>query len=181
MLRLLVTKSAVLLFAVLFSFCLSGAARTPIKLNPGDTPPPSIGVTIDGEEIVTSKYAGKVLVVTFWASWCGPCKKELPMLEGIQRVAGKGQVQVVAVNTESPEQFRKIAKTLASLTLQLSHDYRKKSAEAYGVNGIPHLVLIGRDGKVINVHRGYSEESIDSILDEINGALAKKDVAGASD
>ena len=43
---------------------------------------------------------------------------------------------------------------------------------AYGVKGIPHLVLIGRNGKIINVHRGYSEEALDSIIAEINRALA---------
>ena len=81
-------------------------------------------------------------------------------------------MKVVAVNIEDREQFRKVAKALSTLTLQITHDYRKKSSDAYGVRGIPHLVLIGRDGKVINVHRGYSEESIDSIIEEINGALA---------
>ena len=85
-------------------------------------------------------------------------------------------MKVVAVNIEEREQFRKVTKALSTLTLQLTlqttHDYRKKSSDAYGVHGIPHLVLIGRDGKVISVHRGYSEESIDSIIEEINGALA---------
>lgn len=143
------------------------------KLSSGDIPPPSLGVTRDGEDIDTSQFAGKVLVVTFWASWCGPCKKELPMLEGIQRVGGKDRIQVVAVNIEGSEQFRKVSKALSTLSLQITHDYGKKSSGAYGVKGIPHLVLIGRDGKVISVHRGYSEESIDSIISEINVALAK--------
>ncbi len=142
------------------------------RLVPGDTPPPSLGTNLDGDDVGTGRYAGKVLVVTFWASWCAPCRKELPMLEGIQQAAGKDKVQVVAINIEDRDVYRKLARRLNSLTLSLNHDTGKKSSEAYGVHGIPHLVLIGRDGKVIAVHRGYSEESIDSIIAEINRALA---------
>jgi thiol-disulfide isomerase/thioredoxin len=165
-------KTAAVTIALLLS--LSSMAREPTKLNPGDTPPQLLGTTMEGDEIDAGKFAGKVLVVTFWASWCGPCKKELPILEGIQR-AGKDGVKVVAVNIEDREQFKRVAKALTSLTLQITHDYRKLSSDAYGVRGIPHLVLIGRDGKVISVHRGYSEASVDSIIAEINAALAKTD------
>jgi thiol-disulfide isomerase/thioredoxin len=139
----------------------------------GDSPPPFLGTNLDGDEIDASQFAGKILVVTFWASWCGPCKKELPLLEGIQRVAGKERVQVVAINIEDRDVYRKLARGLKSgFTLSINHDTGKKASGAYGVHGIPHLVLIGRDGKVIAVHRGYSDEGIDAIIAEINKALA---------
>ncbi len=159
---------------------LIGIVSAAGKVVPGDNPPLSLGQTRDGQSIETSQYVGKVLVVTFWASWCGPCKKELPILEAIQNVAGTDKIQVVAVNIEEREQFIKIARALSSLKLTLTHDTRKRSADAYGVNGIPHLVLIGRDGKVINVRRGYSEEAMDSIIAEINTALAAPDATGDS-
>ena len=147
------------------------AAGTAATLRPGDTPPAHLGHLPDGAAIETTQFAGKVLVVTFWASWCGPCKKELPLLEGIQRTA-KDKVQVVAVNIEDGERFRVVARSLASLSLTLAHDWRNRAAEAYGVKGIPHMVIIGRDGKVVKVNRGYSEESVDRVIAEINGALA---------
>jgi thiol-disulfide isomerase/thioredoxin len=147
-------------------------AEKAAKLAPGDTPPPSLGTNLEGDDVDTGRYAGKVLVVTFWASWCAPCRKELPMLEGIQQAAGKDKVQVVAINIEDRDVYRKLARRLGSLNLSVNHDTGKRSSEAYGVNGIPHLVLIGRDGKVIAVHRGYSEASLDSIIAEINRALA---------
>jgi thioredoxin-related protein len=95
------------------------------------------------------------------------------MLEGLQRAA-RDRVQVVAVNIEDREQFRRVARTLSSLTLKITHDYDKSAHDAYGVKGIPHMVIIGRDGKVIAVHRGYSEEAIDGFLAEINEALAAR-------
>src|SRR6267154_437997 len=114
-------------------------AATAAKLAPGDTPPPSLGTNLAGDDVDTGRYAGKVLVVTFWASWCAPCRKELPMLEGIQQAAGKDNVQVVAINIEDREIYRKLARRLGSLTLRLNHDAGKRSSEAYGVHGIPHL------------------------------------------
>ena len=163
---------------ILMGIVVSGSAFAKEKLAPGDTPPSSLGVNIEGQAIETTQYTGKVLVVTFWASWCGPCKKELPILEGIQRVGGKERIQVVAINMEDRDQFRRLSKHLSSLTLMMSHDYRKQASEAYGVHGIPHLIIIGRDGKIIAVHRGYSEESVDGIVGEINAALAACEAGG---
>ena len=94
------------------------------------------------------------------------------MLEGLKKAA-RGSVEVVAVNIESREQFRTIARHLSSLTVTLTHDNGKHQHDAYGVNGIPHMVIIGRDGKILNVHRGYSEASLDGFVAEINAALAK--------
>jgi thiol-disulfide isomerase/thioredoxin len=159
-------------FVVVAQMLLSpAAAADPVKLKPGDTPPPWLGSNFDGDDIDMSRYAGKVVVVTFWASWCAPCKRELPMLEGIQRVA-KDRIQVVAINIEDRDVYRKLARGLKTFSIGLNHDSGRKSSEAYGVHGIPHLVLIGRDGKVVAVHRGYSEEGIDAIIAEINQALA---------
>jgi len=171
--------AALALFLMLLTSGISNNAISAEKLVPGDRPPEALGQTSDGTKIEVTQYAGKVLVVTFWASWCGPCKKELPILEAIQQVGGKDKIQVVAINIEERQQFAKLARALTSLALTLTHDSRKQSAEAFGVHGIPHLVIIGRDGKVINVHRGYSEEGIDAVVAEINAALTACHDAGA--
>lgn len=137
----------------------------------GDPAPQVIGTSVDGVALESGQFRGKVLVVTFWATWCGPCMRELPMLESMQRLAGKERLQVVAVNIEERQVFRKVASRLASFQLTLAHDERKRGTDAYGVNGIPHMVIIGRDGTILEVNRGYSEEALDGILAEINAAL----------
>jgi thiol-disulfide isomerase/thioredoxin len=142
------------------------------KLAPGDIPPPALGMTRNGDEIETTQFTGRVMVVTFWASWCGPCRQELVMLDGLQKVA-KERVKVVAVNIEDRDKFRALSRALSGLSVTLTSDPGKRYADAYGVNGIPHMVIIGKDGKVINVHRGYSEAALDGLVDEINVALAK--------
>ncbi len=165
--------SAALTFSILAAGVV-GAADKAIekKLLPGDAPPVALGMTRAGDEIETTQFAGRVMVVTFWASWCGPCRTELGMLERLQQVA-KERVKVVAVNIEERDTFRGVSRALASFNITLTNDPRKRYAEAYGVNGIPHMVIIGKDGKVISVHRGYSEEALDGLLAEINAALAK--------
>lgn len=164
--------TTLLIAFLLYAVSSVSAAETPGKIAIGEKPPILIGINMDGDAVETSQFAGKVLVVTFWASWCGPCMKELPMLEGIQKVAGKDRIQVVAINIEDRDKFRKISRALSSFTLQFTHDYGKKSSDAYGVKGIPHMLIVGGDGKVIAVHRGYSERALDGIVSEVNAALA---------
>jgi thiol-disulfide isomerase/thioredoxin len=155
-----------LLFAV-----AGGACAAPLK--PGDMAPDIVGRTLDAEAVTVSAHRGKVVVLSFWATWCPYCLKELPILEGIQKVAGHEKVQVIAVNTESSEVFRKVERQLKSLTLKQAYDPGKKGRDAYGVQGIPHLVIIGRDGRIIKVYRGYDDASLDAIVADINGAIAE--------
>lgn len=147
----------------------------------GETAPDiELGSGLDGNAVRVADYGGKVVVLSFWASWCGPCRKELPQLEGLQRVADEKKLglQVVAVNIEDRETFRKIAPKLGAMRARLINERNKRSANAYGVKGIPHLVIIGRDGRIVKTHVGYGEKSIDGILGEINAVL-RNDAAAA--
>ena len=140
---------------------------------PGDVPPPDVGHTSAGDEVLLTNYSGKVVVMSFWASWCPQCIKELPILEALQDQVGKDHIAVIAVNTESPDVFRRVTRLMRDkLHLELVSDANGAAQHAYGVNGIPHLVIIGRDGRILRVHRGYSEDGLDDILADINRALA---------
>ncbi|MES2901882.1 MAG: TlpA disulfide reductase family protein [Pseudomonadota bacterium] len=138
----------------------------------GDVAPNELGKTYGGDKVLLSNHAGKVVIVSFWATWCAYCLKELPILEGIQKVAGKAHdLQVVAVNTEDRDTFRHVLRTLKTMTVAMAYDPDKIGQKAYGVSGIPHLVIIGRDGVIIRVYRGYGEETLGKITDDINLAI----------
>lgn len=157
-----------LLTFLLFACIVHGASAAPAS---GDMAPDYLGKTLEDKELAVSHYRGKVLVVSFWATWCPYCLKELPILEGNQQTAGTDKVQVIAINTENRDVFRKVSRALSKLTLGMSYDPGKKSATLYGVNGIPHLLIIGRDGRIRNVYRGYDESSLDGIVESLNVAI----------
>lgn len=148
------------------------AMAAPPRLHAGDVAPDIVGHDREGQPVTISSYGGRVVVLSFWASWCGPCRKELPILEGIQRTA-KDRVQVLAINIESEDVYRKIAPQMASLAITVASDSGKQSQAEYGVNGIPHMVIIGKDGRILRVHRGYSDAGVDEAIDDLNKALAK--------
>jgi thiol-disulfide isomerase/thioredoxin len=136
----------------------------------GDVPPPDVGITLEGAPVSLASHQGKAIVVSFWATWCPYCLKELPILEGIQNATGSQHMQVIAVNTENRDVFRQVVKQLKTLNLQLTRDAGGQAQAAYGVNGLPHMVIIGRDGRILRVYRGYNERQLDSIVADINRA-----------
>ena len=92
---------------------------------------------------------------------------------------GKGNIQVVAVNIESRNVFQKAANVLGELHLILANDRDDRSQRVYGVKAIPQMVIIGKDGRILDIHKGYGEKSLDGIVDEINRALAATSTASS--
>jgi thiol-disulfide isomerase/thioredoxin len=132
---------------------------------------------VTGDKTRLSDQHGKVVILTFWATWCAPCRQELPNLEGIQERVGKDQLVVLAVNfRDSDEVLRYLKKDAkqAAWKITLLEDSSGYIANKYGINSIPHLFLIGRDGNILATHAGFGDGSIDQMLPEINAALAGK-------
>lgn len=137
---------------------------------PGDIAPAHIGTTSDGKPVLATDFPGKAVIVTYWATWCTFCRKELNILNVIQETAGD-RVQVAAVNIEAPEVYKQVAKALDSFKILVLHDRNRKGQKAYGVNGIPHMIIIGKDGRIDTVWVGYSEDALDDIVNSINRAI----------
>ena len=138
---------------------------------PGDVPPPVLGRDLEGQIVELSPYAGKALVITFWATWCPYCIKELPILERAEIALGSDNLQVFAVSSESDEVFRLAAKALSAQKMRIVHD-TAGAAVAYGARTIPHMVIVGRDGRIVSVRQGYAESELPAIVDDINKAIA---------
>ena len=150
------------------------AAETPLPLPPavGELPPQQLGEDRNGNRIDLASYRGKVTIVTFWASWCGPCRKELPVLDRFQDVIGRDALEVVAVNfKESRSDFNAVVRANRALALTYVRDSDGTTSDRYGVNSLPHMFILDHDGRVAFTHRGYSEQSLPGIIDEVLSLL----------
>ncbi|WP_052772771.1 TlpA disulfide reductase family protein [Luteimonas sp. FCS-9] len=138
----------------------------------GSLPPPLLGKDRAGREVDLAALRGKVVIVTFWASWCPPCRKELPVLGQFQRVVGRDALEVVAINYKEPRrEFTDVVRRNRDIDLTWVHDARGDISDLYGVRTLPHMFMLDRDGRVAFTHRGYSEQSLPGIIDEVLSLL----------
>jgi len=117
--------------------------------------PPFSLTTPDNQPIALADYAGKVVLINFWATWCGPCVKELPDLSALaQRYEAQGLV-VIGVNVDRgrPKPVRKfISKN--HLVLPVALDPKGSVRQQYEVIALPTTYLIGRDGRFLGKAMG---------------------------
>src|SRR6187455_345793 len=98
--------------------------REPPVFPVGSVPEDDLGKDIDGNKVRISDYHGKVVILSFWASWCEPCRKELPVLAGVVKQVGPDQLQVIAVNHRDDLQpFRYVVSVLKDYPIKfMKHD-----------------------------------------------------------
>jgi len=120
------------------------------------TPAPDFSLqTRAGNEIALSDYAGQVVMINFWASWCGPCRQEMPLLEDLyQRYEPMGFTLLgVNVDEDSSDALAYLEEVSVSFPVPL--DTENYVSKAYDVIAMPSTVLVGRDGKLRYIHHGY--------------------------
>jgi thiol-disulfide isomerase/thioredoxin len=168
------------LMSFLTAFAVATSAHAQVQV--GDAPPDLLGKDRDGTVVHVSTHHGKVVVLTFWATWCGYCLKELPVLENLQRRVGKSRIEVVAINTDKDRaHYVAMRRRLKDFQLTMTADERDgEVAKHYAVTGLPFIVMINKAGRVAQVHVGYSEKSLGGFVDEINALLEDPEEASAA-
>ena len=141
------------------------------QAKPGRPAPSYLGQDGNGQPFELAHHRGKVVIAAFWASWCGPCRKELPYLEGLQKVLGPDKVKVIAISIEDHKAFRNLQRAAGNLSMEFVDDADGSVSRAYGRKGVPHLLVIGKDGTLLRRFVGYSEEQIDAIISQVQQAL----------
>lgn len=136
--------------AVILICCLSSCSRgNETGLNPGDIPPQFQLESIDGPPQNLSDYNGKVVLLNFWASWCGPCVEELPALQALyDKIKDKGFV-VIAVGVDDTKSSLMEFKQRYGLTFPLLIDSDGQVKSRYKVSGVPESFVIGSDGRLL--------------------------------
>lgn len=160
--------AALLLCGVFLPASAASAAQPAV----GEIPPPDLGTRIDGTAIDLRDYRGKVVILTFWASWCGPCLKELPILGRFQEAVGRDALEVIAVNLkESRREVLALVRGNRDVRLTWIADERGRVSDSYGVRAVPNMFIIDRDGRIASVHRGYSEDALPRIIEDVMAVL----------
>ena len=116
---------------------------------------------------------GKVILVDFWAAWCGPCRKSMPLLE---RLYNNHKDQGFTILAISLDDNAKAARNFASqfqISYPLLLDTEATVADTYGVVGMPTSYLIDRDGILIWKHQGFKPKDMEKITQRVKQALAK--------
>jgi peroxiredoxin len=136
---------------------------------------PSLG---GGETISLEDYPGEVVYVSFWASWCAPCREEMPLLAALwQRHRDEG-FQVIAINVdEDPLAAREFARE-HGLQFPLARDADRAVSQLYRVAGYPSHYLVDRRGKVRFSALGFTEADALAVTREVETLLAEP--AGAA-
>jgi peroxiredoxin len=114
-------------------------------------------VDAEGNEVRLDSYAGKVVILNFWATWCPPCRLEMPSMEKLYREFKDQGLEIVAVNfMESLEPVQEFIKE-QGFTYPILMDKKARIAELYGVMRLPETVLIGRKGNLLGKSTGYKD------------------------
>lgn len=120
--------------------------------------------SLDGNDISLNGFRGKVVLVTFWASWCPPCRHELPMLANLEsELSGRGLV-VLGVNGERGNAALTFLQN-HNLSLLTLSDSKHIVHKLYGVHSIPALLVVNREGTIVaHYHGGIPENAIRASL-----------------
>ncbi len=123
-------------------------------------------------------YAGRVVMLDFWASWCNPCKASMPWMSAMQRVYGKKGLQVVAVSVDKDEKAMRSRLDLLDPNIIVVFDPKGKLAEQYKLEGMPTTFLIDRAGTVKGSHIGFRDAETDAREAELAKLLEDKPAGG---
>lgn len=138
----------------------------------GMFPPPFTLPDLDGNDVSLSDFEGKVVVLDLWATWCPPCRQEVPLLVSLYEELGDRGLVVVGVGLD--EGGVRVLRPFAEengVTYPILIGNRTVQA-AYGVTGIPTTFMIGRDGRVAAKHVGFHPSMAEAMRADIERLLA---------
>lgn len=128
----------------------------------------------NGSKVDINTLRGRVVVVNIWATWCGPCRNELPRVEREVWKKHQGDVVVVAVGREETSTTIAAFNRHAGLTFSLVPDPKRKITALFGRDaGIPRTYVISRNGTIVHQHMGYGPASFAEIVNEIDREAGK--------
>jgi len=128
---------------------------------------------LDGSDWSLSSQKGKPVVLVFWATWCGPCKKEMPALADLKRKRPNWPVEFLAISTDKSSAAGKVNKLVKDWDLPFPVTRTDELNGRFGVTGLPSMRVIGADGTLRSSSRGYSKSSIKKLVNKLDDLVAE--------
>jgi peroxiredoxin len=157
--------------ARLLSWLLLFVASTAVAVTSQDRAPDFILKDLEGADLRLEDYRGKVVLINFWASWCGPCRKEMPLLDRLHQRYGDSGLVVLGVNVEGVAKSARVLADQVPVTFPLLIDEGQRVSTLYQLEAMPSTVVVDRDGVVRYVHRGYREGDESKYIDVVTSLI----------
>lgn len=158
----------------LFLLVTLGLVATVAAVDAGSRAPELGARTLDGRPIRMADLRGKVVIVDFWASWCEPCREELPALDRLyQRYREQGLV-VVGVSVDRTERNARGFLRRNSVSFPIIHDEGHRIADRYSPPRMPSSYIVDRRGVIRHVHEGFRSGDERRIEREVRALLAER-------
>jgi peroxiredoxin len=126
--------------------------------------------TLDGQKLRLGEQRGRVVLVNFWATWCGPCRQEMPHLNKLYEKYKSSGFVLLGVNVDDDTRQAAGVADKLGVKFPVLPDADKRVSRQYDLSAMPSTVLIDRDGKVRYLHRGYQsgyEDTYDKQIREL--------------
>lgn len=133
---------------------------------------------LKGKRVRLQDLKGKVVVISFWATWCVPCKQELDELQRFYETYEGGDFEVLAISTDGPETASAIRGTVKKHKwgFKVLHDGEGQATSLLNPRGVtPYSMFVDRKGKLAYDHEGYSRGDAAKMIERIKGLLAEKE------
>jgi peroxiredoxin len=134
---------------------------------PSGPAPPFTLASKAGGQVNLAQYKGQVVMINFWASWCGPCRQEMPLLEDIYRKYNKLGFTLLGVNVEPDSKAADDWLKQTPVSFPILYDKDSKVSQMYDVSGMPSTVIIDRKGNLRMLHHGYKPGDENEYLNSI--------------
>lgn len=127
-----------------------------------------------GENLKLAEFRGQVVLINFWASWCGPCRQEMPLLDQLyQQYKALGFV-VLGVNVDEDVAQANMLLKKVQVNFPVVYDTANKVSELYRVSGMPTTVIVDRDGNMRYRHEGYLPGYEDTYQQQVRTLLMQR-------
>jgi peroxiredoxin len=153
---------------ILAIFAASSLASSTLE---GQSAPDFVLKSSTGNNLRLSEYRGDVVMINFWATWCGPCRQEMPLLDDLYGRYERVGFTLLGVNID--DDSRRAMKMIEELGVNFPvlFDESKDVSKLYAVDAMPVTVLVDREGMVRHVHHGYKPGYEEKYLTEIRSLL----------